>query len=75
MTELTHQQKIDKFKVGLYKYEIPPVPTTNWTINDWIKWNSQMSLYGKIRDKNPPNPNEEHFKDTATQFREADYLR
>ena len=31
--------------------------------NRWVKWSHQQRLYGKIRDANPPNPNEDHFKD------------
>ena len=35
---LTEDQKRDLFDKMLWSCDVPPVPTTNWSDDDWITW-------------------------------------
>jgi hypothetical protein len=36
--ELTHDEKQEKYRAGLYSFPAPPVHTTLWDENSWIKF-------------------------------------
>lgn len=35
---MTEQEKLEKYKDGLYRMEVPPVNSMHWEAGAWITW-------------------------------------
>lgn len=52
-SNLTPEQKIEKYRANQYQFPPPPVPTSKWTELDWIKY---VDFHGKwFTDTSPEN--------------------
>lgn len=38
MNNYTYEQKVEMYKAGTYKFEVPPVCTVPWDVDSWIRF-------------------------------------